>query len=754
MRVSVYVNNEKERSRAKEILKNFAGQINEYDGLITASADQPTLKQLMESGFMVDRSSVTKKAAGLTGLVYDRVSEIAHKVFKNFTDQSPQRYRIKLSGPLSETRRKQLEEQEVSIVEARGIDEYVTFLTPGQFHQLKKVDYVLKLDVDDTLKVSRKSSAKPAVFDGELKALEVYDIYIYLDVHGGRKNLEAKLKKISQVRIEEEIEDAFRVSIPANAVEKLYSAIELLPQVKSIREYAPPTLLCNAAQKVIGFTSGHNDLPWKGKGEIIGVLDSGIQKDHIDFQNAIIDVVKMTGADDGDFVGHGTHVAGIIGGRGAASGGQVMGVAPESKLVVVNMIDDSNKLILPLDIRKLLAPAVEKGARILNLSWGWPIGGEYDQITVKIDEFVYENPEVLIVVAAGNSGQATNGNHNFRTIAAPATGKNIITVGACSSECDQMTCQRAASKWSDAHPGRFPVPPAANELVCAPPLCPAAISSRGPTIVGTVKPDVLAPGTLIESTRSVESLPTMYTDGCVIHGDKYAVASGTSMAAPFVSGCAAIIRQYLREKMNLDKPSSALIKAFLILSASEIRELYDKKRFNTTGYPDFDQGFGVVNMGNLFGSTNGNPKKFLIRDIPRTSQDALASRMPVNSPIKSSYQTTINILPGSDFLRIALVWIDYPGVYIQNNLQLNIRKPDGVGLPGNNEHLYYKNDPLLESNDLAGIPFDKINNVELIRIENPPAGEYTLRVSAENTSRNNQGYALVVFGHTNTTALN
>src|SRR3954470_7247353 len=95
----------------------------------------------------------------------------------------------------------------------------------------------------------------------------------------------------------------------------------------------------------------------------------------------------------------------------------------------------------------------------------------------------------------------------------------------------------------------------------------APFSSRGPTRDGRVKPDVVAPGTFVLSTRS-RMIAANNTAWAPFPASKlYFYMGGTSMATPLVAGAVALLREYLRTKKQIAKPSGALLKAALIAGA-------------------------------------------------------------------------------------------------------------------------------------------------------------------------------------------
>lgn len=271
-----------------------------------------------------------------------------------------------------------------------------------------------------------------------------------------------------------------------------------------------------------------------GAGVSWAVLDTGIQADHPHFAGVIGAVYDCTrpgpptllkNSNDSD--GHGTHVSGIITGQGAVDtfASDLRGVAPRTRLIVYKVLDDDGQgedswIIKALDH---IAEENEKsrGALLIhgvNLS----LGGTYDQsvygcgyspICIEL-RHLWRNG-VLVVVACGNEGrlkvQTPDGQveiNSAMSVGDPANLEECIAVGSVHTD----------------RPHLFGI---------------SSFSSRGPTADGRAKPDVVAPGERVMSCSSHWRKDRA--------GSLYRFDSGTSMAAPHVSGLLAAFLSVRRE---------------------------------------------------------------------------------------------------------------------------------------------------------------------------------------------------------------
>jgi serine protease AprX len=268
-----------------------------------------------------------------------------------------------------------------------------------------------------------------------------------------------------------------------------------------------------------------NTAPYRhGEGVAVAVIDSGIAA-HVDFSEefdgtgdpriaASVRFNSSTSAWE-DYYGHGTHVAGIIGGNGYESKGRYTGVAPKVQLVNLKVGDDEGHAKLSdvvAALQWIYDHHVEFNIRVINLSLGTTIAEPYHLSPLDAALEVLWYKRVVVVVSAGNSPGAIN--------YAPANDPFVITVGA-------MDHKRTASPDDD---------------VMAP------FSAYGTTESGYAKPELVAPGvdivSLVPSTSPqlfMEHPANKETDPD--NGKDYFRMSGTSMSAPVVVGVVALLLQ-------------------------------------------------------------------------------------------------------------------------------------------------------------------------------------------------------------------
>uniref|UniRef100_A0A486XT50 Probable secreted peptidase n=1 Tax=Rheinheimera sp. BAL341 TaxID=1708203 RepID=A0A486XT50_9GAMM len=660
-------------------------------------------------------------------------------------------YTVKINGPMKSEWRERLFKLGVTLSAYHKPGSqylYSAFLTLAQYTVLQSEPFVwsirrygLNQTINDGLAFYLDQESNIKAFESEYEAPpQTFEAALHDESHMDRvRNFLESSGHAEDINFGREI-----IRFKTKPGDQLLAALAQLPQVASVSVYEPPNLFCDMARAMVGLQFPAGRSPYQGDSEIVALFDSGIDVNHPDLSDRIAEATLYGKGTAVDHYGHGTHVAGIICGNGSASNGAICGMAPKAKIVSVGIVDDRRQLDLPVDLGELMQMAVDRGAKIINLSWGRPMKGDYQHGSFSLDRFVYDNPEVLVVVAAGNEGHARQAIHQYKTVGVPGTAKNVLTVGAAASK---RTNPKFTETWGTRLSANFPVSPQRDETVVFgessvhPYSGPAAASSRGPTEYDSIKPDLIAPGTYILAAKA-EGMEETVKETFATNGH-YTFKTGTSMAAPVVSGLAAVIREFLRVKHQCNNPSSSLVKAILIASACPIynlREYQQDISLQQVGFPDFDQGFGLVNAQPLL---NGHCELYF-EDVANNSFEALESRAPLDGAIKSSRLYEFE-LTSAGCINIVLSWIDPPAKGVQNNLQLSLGTPAFKWELGNMEHVYKKSnffDSMPGSLNLY--PMDKYNTVEKINLKYAPAGRYRLKVMAQNTVSKPQGYSICI----------
>lgn len=470
--------------------------------------------------------------------------------------------------------------------------------------------------------------------------------------------------------------------------------------------------------KVMGFASIWAQ-GYTGQGQMVGVADTGLDIGntagiHGDFVDAVqAGYVYGIGAKTWDDpMGHGTHVAGSVLGRGKGLDGSLKGGAHSAMIVPQGMWSPIiDNLTVPAKLGAMFEAAYKEGARIHTNSWGAARNfGAYDSMAQQVDEFMWAHPDMLVLFAAGNSGEDMNkdGRIDENSIGSPATAKNTLSVGASENLNSVGGIQRMAKELNGGAT-KWGVEPIASSKLSDNANGVAIFSSRGPTTDGRTKPEIVAPGTNILSARS--HVPTADPMWGAYDAD-YTYAGGTSMATPLTAGAAAVTRQVLMEKFKIAAPSAALIKAVLMHTAFDMFPGQYGTQVATQELqrrPNSDEGYGRVDMDALSKMT--------------TATVAMDSSVAQGEAVDKS----VTVKNGT--LLVNLVYTDAPGTpsagaALVNDLDLMVTGPDGK--------TYGK--------------ADSINNHEIVELSGLAAGTYKISVKGTKIPMGNQGkqpFALV-----------
>ncbi len=657
---------------------------------------------------------------------------------------------VRFAGPLHNDWKTQLSEIGVEIIEQALADEYLISIDSGQVGNLRELPFVETvspyypaLKISESLltpqlqeSISSVTGLEPVVLENPIaadsRAIEETlptpdaDLGLPKAVHEPVVgNIELALFDAADgdeaaqgaaaigAMVIEQTGKRLIVAIPLDSVPQLAA----LPQVKMVNPYRPIELHNNIATNIMGADVLQNGTGLDGSGQVVAVADTGLDTGDAntmlaDFAGRVVAMQALgRPGDSSDPHGHGTHVAGSVLGDGANSNGSVRGLAPAASLVFQSIMDARGRLGgLPNDLSVgLFDLARDEGAHIHTNSWGAPLNGAYNTNSAEADTFAFENRDFMILFSAGNDAP--------NRVGAPGTAKNVLTVGAS----ENRRALPDAVTFPNGRTINF-------EIEADDPADIASFSSRGPAVNNRIKPDVVAPGSWILSTRSSrtngvgrgvpgqpifglgnQDTPPMPPGAGANSADKYMYQNGTSMATPLAAGACALLRQYLVEQRG-HAPSAALIKALIVNGTVDLEQ------------PVNQQGWGRVDLDNaLFPLTSGRVQ------FDDTLDNALG---PADFRIYD-----VHVASSAEPLTATLVWRDPPAPTIQNHLFLRV-----IHLSSGAE--------FTAERDIMTVQ----NNVQKVVIPAPAPGIYRIEVESSDITPGipefpdelRQDYALVV----------
>jgi len=442
--------------------------------------------------------------------------------------------------------------------------------------------------------------------------------------------------------------------------------------------------------KMYGFTG----LDTEGTGMKVGIWDQNRARGtHKEFTISNSNDTSRMGYGDnatsGVSTNHATHVAGTMVARGANPNAR--GMAFKANVVSYNWANDETEV----------QQEASNGTLITNHSYGIPLEnapdwmpGNYNSEAVAWDFIAFSNPYLLSVISAGNNGNDNNPaammSGGWDKLIGNKVSKNTLVVANAGGVV------------------RNPQGELTNVSI-------NSTSSQGPTDDFRIKPDITGIGTNVFS--------------CIGTSDTaYDTYSGTSMASPNVAGSILLLQQYYNTKYG-NFMRSATLKGIICLTADDA---------GTSG-PDPKFGWGLLNMKTASSLiTHKGENKSVIEENNLTTGQ--------------TYTKTVTLNETGTFLA-GISWTDYPGTHkneqlnstskaLVNDLDIRVTKDGETHLPW-----------VLDTfNPTYAIKADnKVDNIEIVRIEDASPGVYTITVTAKGSvyspSGNppGQNYSLIVY---------
>ena len=475
------------------------------------------------------------------------------------------------------------------------------------------------------------------------------------------------------------------VTFPLSQVDSLVAQDEVM----WLEWPLPPMSEVNDSNRAITQADTLQAAPYglDGTGVSVMVYDGGYARaSHNDFGG------RLTVYDSSGLSYHATHVAGTIGGDGSSSGGTYKGMAPATTLLSYGFQYNGTGTFLysnPGDINSDYDQAINThGADISNNSIGtntepngFPcsIQGDYGVTSALIDSIAGGSlgAPFRIVWANGNERQGSRcdveGFGDYYSTAPPAGAKNHITVGALNSNNDSMT----------------------------------SFSSWGPVDDGRMKPDISAPGCQSNGDGGVTS-----TDSS--SDTAYLTICGTSMAAPTVTGLAALMLEDFRtNNPGEPDPRNSTLKTLFAHNAVDLGNVG----------PDHVYGYGSVRaQATVDFMRDGN---FLEEEVDQ------GTTFTVSIPVSAS----------DTELKVTVAWDDAPGTpnvdpALVNDLDVRVISPSST------THLPWTLDPAAPSSAAVQNAANRRDNIEQVYVSGPEPGVWRVEVVGFSVPEGPQSFSL------------
>ena len=372
--------------------------------------------------------------------------------------------------------------------------------------------------------------------------------------------LEAEAKKIGATDVKK---TNFSARYSASLMKRRRQSWQQVPGlvVKPLKEYKTDQVMTElppveTISDVFYLLRSYFNPPLTGTGLTVAVLDSGVRKTHRSLLNKVVYEANFTDSPSADDVfGHGTQVAFVVAG-GMHALGEKAGVSPGASIMNIKVISDEGlgsdeSIILGIDrVCDLAEAARKKGLwptddlypNVINLSLGGEDDGDADNPVRLACRQASIDYGLDVIAAVGNSGP------KMTTVMLPACEPEVIAVGAIETNDELVVWEK---------------------------------SSRGPTVQGETKPDFVIWGTNLEMASEKSD-------------DEYVTKSGTSFAAPMLSGLTGLLWESGRRAYGEAWP-------FRWTEARQFAPYFSTKPADAPIKKDNAYGFGLPAMGTMLG---------------------------------------------------------------------------------------------------------------------------------------------------------
>lgn len=464
-------------------------------------------------------------------------------------------------------------------------------------------------------------------------------------------------------------------------------------------------------------TGGSMGLNLDGQGMIAGVWDGAPALDtHVEFTNGTTSRMELKNSPPNlqsmtnwqlleyeENRLHATHVSGTV--AAAGKQGNARGIAPEAKIWSYDWDNDYSEM----------SAAANDGLLVSNHSYGYsaldnfgnpqlPVSmfGAYVDDSRRVDRISYRYPYYLSVIAAGND------RNYYHLINSTKNGNDLLTGTTIAKNAVVVAAVYGMSTYED---------PSSVKI--------SSFSNYGPTDDFRIKPDISAKGADVYSAAYQNPDPIT----AAVANNLYYTTSGTSMAAPAVTGVLTLWQQWAIENNNQTPFKSATLRALLAHTADEA---------GSAPGPDHMYGWGLINA-----------KRGV--EIMKRSKEGSSIIEETTLNQGEEYEKFFYLKEAGDKLTVTIAWTDPEGQAVSlwnydeatvtpslvNDLDLRVYK-DGE------EFLPWKLNK--DFNDLRAVKGDNdVDNIEKIEIENASEGLYEVKIIHKNTlTEGKQDFSLVI----------